>query len=49
MLAVAVWLNVFVRQSKYIGMATVAQSVNVIAPLMANARGADDVLAVVAV
>jgi alpha-L-arabinofuranosidase len=39
MLAVAVWLNVFVRQSKYIGMATVAQSVNVIAPLMANARG----------
>ena len=33
-LAVGVWLNVFVRQSKYIGMANIAQSVNVIAPLM---------------
>jgi alpha-N-arabinofuranosidase len=34
MLAVASWLNVFVRQAKYMGMATVAQSVNVISPLM---------------
>jgi alpha-L-arabinofuranosidase len=33
-LAVAVWLNVFIRQSKYIGMANIAQSVNVISPLM---------------
>lgn len=39
MLAVAVWLNVFVRQSAHIGMATVAQSVNVIAPLMTSATG----------
>jgi alpha-L-arabinofuranosidase len=39
MLAVAVWLNVFVRQSKHIGMATVAQSVNVIAPLMTSSTG----------
>lgn len=39
MLAVAVWLNVFIRQSKHIGMATVAQSVNVIAPLMTTASG----------
>jgi alpha-N-arabinofuranosidase len=38
-LAVAVWLNVFIRQSKYIGMATIAQSVNVIAPLMTSERG----------
>ncbi|RWA04060.1 hypothetical protein EKO27_g11045 [Xylaria grammica] len=33
-LAVAVWLNVFVRQSRYIGMANIAQTVNVISPLM---------------
>lgn len=39
MLAVAVWLNVFIRQSKHIGMATVAQSVNVISPLMTTERG----------
>jgi alpha-N-arabinofuranosidase len=39
MLGVAVWLNVFVRQSKYVGMATVAQSVNVISPLMTTPRG----------
>ena len=39
MLAVAAWLNVFVRQAKYIGMATVAQSVNVILPLMTTPRG----------
>jgi alpha-L-arabinofuranosidase len=39
MLAVAVWLNVFIRQAKYIGMATIAQSVNVISPLMTTERG----------
>lgn len=33
------WLNVFVRQSKYIGMANIAQSVNVIAPLMTSPTG----------
>ena len=38
-LAVGVWLNVFVRQSKYIGMANIAQSVNVIAPLMTTKNG----------
>jgi alpha-N-arabinofuranosidase len=37
--AVAVWLNVFVRQSKYVGMANIAQSVNVISPLMTTADG----------
>jgi alpha-L-arabinofuranosidase len=39
MLGVAIWLNIFVRQSKYIGMATIAQSVNVISPLMTTDRG----------
>lgn len=38
-LAVAVWCNVFVRQSKYIGMANIAQSVNVISPLMTTKKG----------
>lgn len=38
-LAVANWLNVLVRQSKHIGMATIAQSVNVIAPLMTTKTG----------
>ena len=38
-LAVAVWLNVFVRQSKYVGMANIAQSVNVISPLMTTKKG----------
>jgi alpha-N-arabinofuranosidase len=38
-LAVAVWLNVFVRQSKYVGMANIAQSVNVISPLMTTKNG----------
>lgn len=38
-LAVGVWLNVFVRQSKYVGMANIAQSVNVISPLMTTASG----------
>lgn len=38
-LGVAVWLNVFVRQSKYIGMANLAQTVNVISPLMTTSDG----------
>ena len=38
-LAVAVWLNVFVRQSKDVGMANIAQSVNVISPLMTTIDG----------
>ncbi|KAK0618980.1 glycoside hydrolase superfamily [Immersiella caudata] len=38
-LAVSVWLNVFVRQARYIGMANVAQSVNVISPLMTTKDG----------
>jgi len=38
-LAVGVWLNVFVRQSQYVGMANIAQSVNVISPLMTSERG----------
>jgi alpha-L-arabinofuranosidase len=38
-LAVAIWLNVFIRQSKYVGMANIAQSVNVISPLMTNKDG----------
>lgn len=38
-LAVAVWLNVFIRQSKYVGMANIAQSVNVISPLMTTKDG----------
>jgi alpha-N-arabinofuranosidase len=38
-LAVGVWLNVFVRQSKYVGMANIAQSVNVISPLMTTKNG----------
>lgn len=38
-LAVAVYLNVFVRQSKYVGMANIAQSVNVISPLMTSNKG----------
>ncbi|KAF3765892.1 family 51 glycoside hydrolase [Cryphonectria parasitica EP155] len=38
-LAVAVWLNVFVRQSRYIGMANIAQTVNVISPLMTSKDG----------
>ncbi|KAI0161550.1 glycoside hydrolase superfamily [Xylariaceae sp. FL1272] len=38
-LAVAVWLNVFVRQSAHIGMANIAQSVNVISPLMTTPKG----------
>ncbi|KAI9149108.1 alpha-N-arabinofuranosidase C [Paramyrothecium foliicola] len=38
-LAVSIWLNVFIRQSKYIGMANIAQSVNVISPLMTTKDG----------
>ncbi|TLD36933.1 glycoside hydrolase family protein [Venturia nashicola] len=38
-LAVGVWLNVFVRQSKYVAMANIAQSVNVISPLMTTKDG----------
>ncbi|KAM0344124.1 hypothetical protein ACHAPU_007845 [Fusarium lateritium] len=38
-LAVAIWLNVFIRQSKHMGMANIAQSVNVISPLMTTKDG----------
>ncbi|KAH7134561.1 glycoside hydrolase superfamily [Dactylonectria estremocensis] len=38
-LAVAIWLNVFIRNCKDLGMATIAQSVNVIAPLMTTPEG----------
>ena len=38
-LGVAVWFNVFVRQSKYVGMANLAQNVNVIAPLTTLKNG----------
>ncbi|KAB8248130.1 Arabinosidase C [Aspergillus flavus] len=38
-LAVAVWLNVFVRKSKDLGMACIAQTVNVISPLMTTKEG----------
>lgn len=38
-LAVAAWLNVFIRQSKWIGMANIAQSVNVISPLLTTKDG----------
>jgi alpha-N-arabinofuranosidase len=39
MLAVGVWLNVFVRQSAHLGMCNLAQSVNVISPLMTTETG----------
>lgn len=38
-LAVAVYLNIFVRKSKDVGMACIAQSVNVISPLMTTKGG----------
>ncbi|KAJ6190386.1 hypothetical protein N7519_000407 [Penicillium mononematosum] len=38
-LAVASWLNVFVRKSKDVGMACIAQTVNVISPLMTTPEG----------
>lgn len=33
------WCNVFIRQAEYIGMANIAQSVNVISPLMTTKDG----------
>jgi alpha-L-arabinofuranosidase len=50
-LAVAVWLNVFVRQSRHLGMANIAQSVNVISPGGdgGRRREAGDLVAAVAV
>lgn len=38
-LAVGVWLNVFVRKSKDVGMACIAQNVNVLGPLMTTKEG----------
>jgi alpha-N-arabinofuranosidase len=38
-LAVGIWLNVFIRNCRELGMATIAQSVNVIAPLMTSPGG----------
>jgi alpha-N-arabinofuranosidase len=38
-LAVSVWLNVFIRQSRHVSMANIAQSVNVISPLMTTKDG----------
>ena len=38
-LAVGIWLNVFIRKSKDVGMACIAQSVNVISPLMTTKDG----------
>ncbi len=38
-LAVAVFLNAFIRQAKDMGMANIAQSVNVISPLMTSPDG----------
>ncbi|KAK6066381.1 alpha-L-arabinofuranosidase [Seiridium cupressi] len=38
-LAVAIWLNIFIRNAKDLGMATIAQSVNVISPLMTSPTG----------
>lgn len=38
-LGLAAWLNVFIRQSKYLGMANLAQSVNVLAPLSTKPDG----------
>lgn len=39
MLAMSVWCNVFIRQSKWLGMTNIAQNVNVIAPVMTTPRG----------
>jgi alpha-N-arabinofuranosidase len=33
------WLNVFVRQSAHLGMCNIAQSVNVISPLLISDKG----------
>lgn len=38
-LAVGVWLNIFVRKSAEVGMANIAQSVNVLSPLMTKKDG----------
>ncbi|KAJ5489357.1 alpha-L-arabinofuranosidase C [Penicillium diatomitis] len=38
-LAVAIWLNVFIRKSRDVGMACIAQTVNVISPLMTTKEG----------
>lgn len=38
-LAVAVWLNVFIRQSQHVAMANIAQTVNVISPLLTTPTG----------
>jgi alpha-N-arabinofuranosidase len=38
-LAVASWLNLFVRQAHHVGMANIAQCVNVIAPIMTSTKG----------
>lgn len=38
-LSLAVWLNVFVRQSQHVGMANMAQSVNVLGPLSTRRDG----------
>ncbi|KAH8879241.1 alpha-l-arabinofuranosidase [Thozetella sp. PMI_491] len=38
-LAMAIWLNIFIRNCNELGMATVAQSVNVISPLMTSPVG----------
>ncbi|KAK3349546.1 hypothetical protein B0T25DRAFT_548390 [Lasiosphaeria hispida] len=38
-LAAAVWLNVFIRQAQHIGMANIAQSINVVSPLMTHQAG----------
>lgn len=39
MLAMSVWCNVFIRQSKWLGMTNIAQNVNVIAPVMTTPHG----------
>lgn len=38
-LAVSIWLNVFIRKAADLGMANIAQSVNVISPLMTTKEG----------
>ncbi|KAK9454984.1 glycoside hydrolase superfamily [Dipodascopsis uninucleata] len=38
-LAVASWCNVFIRQARHVGMANIAQCVNVIAPIMTTKDG----------
>lgn len=39
MLGVAAWLNILVRKSKEVGIACIAQSVNVISPVMTSPGG----------